>query len=464
MKIDFNGAAHDVTGSQYLLHVNGKLLLVDCGMYQGKQSYERNMEFRFDPHELDAVLLTHAHIDHSGNLPTLVKSGYHGPIYCTPATADLTDLMLRDSGGIQEENAQYANEHRRESGQESILPLYTEEDAARVKKFFHPVEYKKTFQPVPGVTATLFDAGHILGSASILLEVEEDGQPPYRLWFSGDIGRLKLPLLKDPTLPHDVQYLVMESTYGDLIHPDPDEAYLRLKEVVSRTVKQGGKVVIPAFAVGRTQELVYNLNRMMTDGEIPRVPVFVDSPLAVGATAVFQEHPELFDKETYEFIREARHPALNFKGLVYVESREQSKQINNYEPPAIIISASGMADNGRVVHHLIHHVGDSRSTIVIVGWQAPGTTGRALVDGAKSIELYGDSFEVRAQVVNIPGFSAHAGQDMLFEYVESTRQSLRKVILVHSDPEVGQSFAEQLRQKGIPEVIYPDLFETIEIP
>jgi metallo-beta-lactamase family protein len=309
----------------------------------------------------------------------------------------------------------------------------------------------------------LYDAGHILGSASISLDVEEEGREAYRLWFSGDIGRLKLPLLKDPTLPEDAHYLVMESTYGDLVHPTPDEAYRTLREVVTRTVKQGGKVIIPAFAVGRTQELVYNINRMMTEGDIPRVPVFVDSPLAVNATEVFQRQPELFDQETYGFIRQARHPALNFKGLVYVESREQSKHINHYEPPAIIISASGMADAGRVVHHLMHHVEDPRSAVVIVGWQAPGTTGRDLVDGAKTIEIYGEHFEVLASVVNISGFSAHAGQDLLLDYVAATRDTLQKVILVHSDPEVGLIFTEKLHEQGIADVCYPELFETIEI-
>ncbi len=465
MRVQFLGAVRTVTGSMHRVEANGASILLDCGLFQGRraESRERNSHLPFDPAGLQAAILSHAHIDHSGNLPTLVKNGFRGKIYCTSATADLTDLMLRDSGGIQEENAEYANSHRR-TGQPFIEPLYTEEEAARVKKYFHRVDYKKGFEPVPGISAMLFDAGHILGSASASLDVREDGREPYRLWFSGDIGRLELPLLKDPTLPKDVHYLVMESTYGDLVHPDPDEAYRMLREVVARTVKQGGKVIIPAFAVGRTQELVYNINRMITSGDIPQAPVFVDSPLAVNATEIFQEHPELFDKETYAFIREARHPALNFKGLTYIETREQSRRLNNYEPPAIIISASGMADNGRVVHHLMHHIEDPRSAVVIVGWQAPGTTGRDLVDGAKIIEIYGEPFEVRAGVTSISGFSAHAGQDLLLEYAAATRETLRKVILVHSDPEVGLAFAEKLRAQGIPDVSYPDLYETVEIP
>jgi metallo-beta-lactamase family protein len=344
MKIYFNGAAHDVTGSQYVLYVDGRSLMIDCGLYQGPDAYERNVEFPFDPRRLDALILTHAHIDHSGNLPNLVKSGYDGPIYTTPATADLADIMLRDSGNIQEDDASFLSK----KFSQPYEPLYTAADAARVKRQFRPQEYKQTFQPIPGVTARLYDAGHILGSASVCLDVQEDGREPYRIWFSGDIGRLNLPLLKDPVLPQNANYLVMECTYGDQAHPAPDEAYNQLRDLIRRTIERGGKVIIPAFAVGRTQELIYNLNRMISANEIPAVPVYVDSPLAVNATQVFQEHPELFDKETQDFIREGRHPALNFKGLTYVESVAESKSINYIDRPAIIISASGMLQSGRI--------------------------------------------------------------------------------------------------------------------
>ncbi len=460
MKIYFNGAAHDVTGSQYVLYVNGQSLMIDCGLYQGRDSYDRNASFRFDPKKLNAVVLTHAHIDHSGNLPNLVKSGFDGSIYCTPATADLVDIMLRDSGKIQEEDAQFLS---KKTG-EIVEPIYTAEDAARVKFQFRTLEYKETFQPVRGVTARLFDAGHILGSASVCLDVEEDGQEPYRMWFSGDIGRLDLPLLKDPVLPQQANYLVMEATYGDTTHPNPEEAYDQLRQVIKKTIERGGKVLIPAFAVGRTQELVYNLNRMITAGEIPAVPVFVDSPLAVNATQVFQEHPELFDKETQDFIREGRHPALNFKGLTYVRSVEESKAINYMDRPVVIISASGMAQNGRILHHLRHNIDDPRNTILIVGWQAPDTLGRDLVEGKKEVTIYGDRYEVRADVVQISGFSAHAGQDMLMRYALASKDTLRKVVLVHAEAAVAEQFRGTLLAAGVPEVIYPELYDSLDIP
>lgn len=462
MRIQFNGAAQDVTGSQFLIEVNGHRLLIDCGMYQGRQAYERNVEFRFEPKKVQAAILTHAHIDHSGNLPTLVKAGYGGPIYATPATADLADLMLRDSGHIQEDDAEFINKRRLKRGDPPILPLYTSADAARVKEHFRPTDYKQPFEPVPGVKARLFDAGHILGSASVCLDVKENGRA-FRVWFSGDIGRLNLPLLVDPTLPEDAQYLVMECTYGDTVHPHPDEAYKILREVVTRTIKRGGKVIIPAFAVGRTQELVYNINRMMTAGDIPAIPVVVDSPLAVGATGVFQDHPELFDQETQDFIRAGRHPALNFNQLRYIDSRDESRALNEVKRPMVIISASGMAQNGRILHHLLHNLDDARNTIVFAGWQAPGTNGRELIDGASEIEIFGETVPVAASVVNITGFSAHAGQDYLLKYAAHSRGTLEKLVLVHGDPDVMRLFAEKLRQHGIRQVLCPDLFETIEL-
>lgn len=460
MKIFFNGAAQDVTGSQFALYVNGESLLIDCGLYQGPNAYERNLDFRFNPKKLDAAILTHAHIDHSGNLPNLIKKGYDGPVYATPATADLADIMLRDSGHIQEDDAEEMN---RRHHNEHYDALYTEADAAHVKQHFKPVPYGEAFRPIRGVTACLYDAGHILGSASVCLDIDEEGRPPFRMWFSGDIGRLKLPLLKDPVLPQQVDYLVMECTYGDIVHPDPDQAYELLKEVVTKTVQRGGKVLIPAFAVGRTQELVYDINRMITSGEIPPIPVIVDSPLAVHATQVFQEHPELFDQETDEFIREGRHPALNFKGLVYVENMQQSRQVDEADRPMVIISASGMAESGRILQHLASSIGDPRTTVIIAGWQAPNTLGRALLDKAPEVKIYGDPYTVNASVVQISGFSAHAGQDMLMRYALASQKTLKEIILVHGEPEPAQELKRMLEEEGIPKVIYPDLYEAVEI-
>ncbi|NMB87056.1 MAG: MBL fold metallo-hydrolase [Chloroflexi bacterium] len=465
MRITFNGAAHTVTGSQFLLELNGSQMLIDCGLYQGKRSeaYQRNLKFRFDPHALDAVILTHAHIDHSGNLPNLVKHGYRGPIYATKGTARLSDVMLRDSGHIQESDIEFVNRKRLRRGERPLPPLYTEEDAALAARQFHPLDYEAAFQPVEGVTARLADAGHILGSSSVLLDVQENGRA-YRVCFSGDIGRRDLPLLRDPVLPQGVDYLVMESTYGDKNHDNPTSAYDELRQTVQRTVQRGGKVIVPAFAVGRTQEIVFDLNRMMTRGEIPAVPVFVDSPLAVNATRVFQSLPEYFDEETNEFIRTGKHPALSFPQLTYITSVDQSKALNDRHEPMIILSASGMAEAGRILHHLRNNIEDPRNTVLIVGWQAPDTLGRRLADREPHVRIFGEAFERRAEVVTIGGFSGHAGQDMLVEYARSAGgPDLQEVMLVHGEPRQAGALTERLRQAGIRKVVYPELYQTVEI-
>ena len=296
MRINFHGAAHTVTGSQHLLEINDSKLLLDCGLYQGRRAdtYERNLNFKHDPRKVGAVILSHAHIDHAGNLPNLAKRGFEGPIYATRATADLASLMIQDSGHIQESDAEFVNKKRAQRGEPPIEPLYTEQDAEEVAGMFKGVDYVEAFEPIPGVIARFYEAGHILGSAGVSLEIEEKGRK-IRLWFSGDIGRYKMPLLRDPVLPESTDYMIMESTYGDKPHRDPENAYTEFRDVVKRTVERGGKVIVPAFAVGRTQELVYDLNQMMQNGDVPRVPVYVDSPLAVNATQVFKNHLECFD-------------------------------------------------------------------------------------------------------------------------------------------------------------------------
>jgi metallo-beta-lactamase family protein len=469
MKITFHGAARTVTGSQYLLEINGYKLLLECGLFQGKRAefFECNRHFRFDPKELDAVILSHAHIDHSGNLPNLIKKGYHKSIYATPATSHLANIMLMDSGHIHESDANYVNEKRRKKGLEPIEPLYTLEDAAQVAQHFLPTSYNQPFYPIPGVEAQLIEAGHILGSAAIVLDIEE--KLPYknnrfRLWFSGDIGRRDLPLIRDPILPTRTDYLMMECTYGDKSHRDPQEAFDEFRQVVIRTINRGGKVIIPAFAVGRTQELVYDLHIMMDNGEIPKIPVFVDSPLAVSATDIFRSHPECFDQETRAFIANDKNKAaLGFEMLTYTRSVEESKALNYREDPMIIISASGMAEAGRILHHLKNNIEDPRNTILIVSWQAPHTLGRRLADREKEIRIFGEKYHRKAEVDTIGGLSAHAGQNLLLEYAQSTQDTLKQVYLVHGEERGAEALMEKMRQSNIEDVFYPELHTSVEI-
>lgn len=461
MKITFLGAAQTVTGSKFLLEVNGSCLLLDCGLFQGRRKdfYERNLNLDFDITRLDAVLISHAHIDHSGNLPNLIKQGYQNSIYATSATADLADVMLRDSGHIQEADIEFVNRKREKRGEPPLEPLYTIADAEKVQQHFRPKDYNQPFEPVPGVMARFLDAGHILGSAAISLDIEEKGRK-FRLWFSGDIGRLNLPLMKDPVMPENADILIMESTYGDENHEDPEEAYTDLRDAVKRTFERGGKVIIPSFAVGRTQELVYDLNRMMTEGELPQFPVYVDSPLAYAATQVFKKHAYLFDEETQAFVREERHPALSFPQLTYIQSVEESKALNDRRDPMVIISASGMAETGRILHHLRNNIQNPRNTVLIVSWQAPNTLGRRLADQEKIVRIFGELYDRRAEIVSIKGFSAHAGQDMLLRYAQATSASLKDLFLVHGEPEAAGVLMEKLRDHGFSRIIYPEYRQT----
>ncbi|HUG35032.1 MAG TPA: MBL fold metallo-hydrolase [Anaerolineales bacterium] len=464
MKIHFHGAAHTVTGSQHLIEVNGHRLLLDCGLFQGRreEAYSRNLNFVHDPRLVDALILSHAHIDHCGNIPNFVKKGFEGPIYATRATADLAAIMMMDSGRIQESDAEFVNRKKLKRGEPLISPLYTEADAQRAADQFRGVDYDQIFEPVPGVTARFVEAGHILGAAAVSLEIQEAGRT-IRFWFSGDIGRYNLPLLRDPVLPDPVDYLLMESTYGDKKHNDPSATYEEFRAVVRRTIKRRGKLIIPAFAVGRTQELVYHLNTMMHNGDVPRVPVFVDSPLAVNASNVFKRHPEIFDAETRRFVEEARHPALDFKMLKYVQSVEESKALNERKDPMIIISASGMAENGRILHHLRNNIENPNNTVCIVSWQAPYTLGRRLADREKQVKIFGEPYTVNAEVATIGGLSGHAGQDLLLEYAMTVRQTVKKIWLVHAEERSALPFMDLLASQKMDEVYYPDLHDSDEI-
>lgn len=464
MQINFHGAAHTVTGSQHLLEINGKKLLLECGLFQGRRAdtYERNLNFRYSPRDVDAVILSHAHIDHAGNLPNLVKQGYEGRIYATYASADLTTLMLADSGHIQEADAQFVNKKRAARGEPPIQPLYTKADAEAVAGMFAGRNYEEKFEPIPGVVARFHEAGHILGSASVSLEIEEKGRQ-IRFWFSGDIGRYDLPLLRDPVLPTAADYMIMECTYGDKSHNNPELAFLEFRDVVKRTVERGGKVIVPAFAVGRTQELVYNLNRMMYNGDVPRIPIFVDSPLAVSATDIFKNHLECFDDETAKFVVEARHPALDSKTLTYIRSVDESKALNERTDPMVIISASGMAEAGRILHHIKNNIENPKNTICIVSWQAPHTLGRRLAEREEQVRIYGEIYKRKCEIATINGLSGHAGQDLLVKYAMGVEGSVKQIFLVHGEEKQARILKELLKEKKMDQVHYPVLHESVNL-
>ena len=465
MKITFHGAAQTVTGSRHLLEINGHQLLLDCGLYQGRRKdfYRRNLEFPFEVDEIDSVILSHAHIDHSGNLPNLVRQGYEGPIMATNATVHLTDIMTRDSGHIQESDAEFVNRKRAKRGEPPIEPLYTVEDATQAAQQLVHQGYDTPFEPTPGVTAKLVEAGHILGSAAVILELRERGRE-IRLMFSGDIGRPLMPIVRDPVLPHEIDYLILESTYGDDEHDSPVRAYDSLQDVIARTVNRGGKVICPAFAVGRTQALVYYIHQMMDGGDIPKVPVFVDSPLAVNVTDIFHDHPECFDAEATAFLRDDPHgSALGFDHLTYTRSVEESKAINDIEGPTIIISASGMAEVGRILHHLRNNIHDERNTVLITSWMAPHTLGRRLAEGVKDIKIFGEAHEVKSEVASISGLSAHADQPFLVEYGTASKSTLKGVFLVHGEPDAAMALKGKLNEAGIDSVHYPEMGEEVEL-
>jgi metallo-beta-lactamase family protein len=459
MNITFHGAAHTVTGSQHLFEINGKRLLLECGLYQGRRddSFTRNLNLPFDPKSIDALILSHAHIDHSGNLPNLVKNGFTGSIHTTTATQELASIVLADSGHIQEADAAFLSKRNAERGKPPVSPLYTIADAEAVTPLLVGHKYHEPFEVIDGVQVSFFDAGHILGSAGILLEIEEAGKR-WRVVFSGDIGRRGLPILCDPVMPPPADIVLMECTYGDKPHRDHLEAEIELRDTVLRTIRRGGKVIVPSFAVGRTQELVYCLGRMIEQNEIPQIPIIVDSPLAVRISDMYKKYPEYFDKESERLIaKEGEERALGYKYVTFTRSVDESKALNKRDESMIILSASGMAETGRIRHHLLNNIGDERNTIMIVSWQAPYTLGRMLADKAKTVKIFGDPVERKADVVTIGGFSAHAGQNFLLEYARACATNAKALYLIHGEPKSALPFEEALKANGItPPTFYPD--------
>ncbi len=448
MKLKFCGAAGTTTGSQHLLEINGKKILLDCGLYQGRRddAYEINCNFpHFDPKELDAVILSHAHIDHSGNLPNLTKNGFDGNIYATFATRDLCQIMLSDSARIQKSDVEYLNKKRAKKGLPEVEPLYSEIDAERCMRQFINVGYKRPMMIAEGVTLEFLDAGHILGSAQILLEIndKEDGKTK-RFLFSGDVGRGDNDILRDPDAAKDIDYLLMESTYGGREHELGTKADDRIATILNRALEKGGKVVIPAFAVERTQQLLYVLHQLFEEKKIPEVPVYVDSPLAVNATEIFRLHPECFNKEVYEFLFEKRNP-FGFEGLTLVRSVKSSKELNAKKDQSIIISASGMCEAGRILHHLKNSIADERNTILFVGYCAQNTLGWKIREGWEKVRIFGAEYPLRANVEIVDSFSGHADHSELVDYFNAMSGTKKKVWLVHGEEKRSNILCDALK-------------------
>ncbi|MBI1802174.1 MAG: MBL fold metallo-hydrolase [Chloroflexi bacterium] len=453
MKLTSYGAAGTVTGSMHLLEANGQRILFDCGLYQGKrqEAYERNRRLPFDAASIDAVILSHAHLDHVGNIPSLVKDGFRGLITCTAATSDLAKAMLMDSAKIQESDTAYVNKKRRRQNLPPVEPLYTVEEATASLKHFAGVGYDSPIPLGDGLRLTFHDAGHILGSAISDLTIRENGRV-IRFAFSGDLGRPHPRILRPPATLDHADVLVMESTYGGREHEPPEQSDEALGRIVSETAARGGKVIIPAFAVGRTQEIVYALHRLCEDNRIPALPIYVDSPLAVNVTEVFRLHAECFNAETMRFIHDDQHhDAFGFNRLIYTRSVEESKALNDRREPMVIISASGMAEAGRIQHHLANNIGDPRSTILIVGYQAENTLGRRIADRVEKVRIYGEEFRLRAQVEVLHGYSAHAGHSELMDWARALNlPTVRDLFLVHGEPEASAALVKSLSEAGAP--------------
>ncbi|MGN0984032.1 MAG: MBL fold metallo-hydrolase RNA specificity domain-containing protein [Gemmiger sp.] len=450
MKLTFLGAAREVTGSCTLLEAAGHRLMIDCGMEQGKDVYA-NAALPCAPGEVEALLLTHAHIDHSGRVPYLYKNGYRGPIYATDATMDLCEIMLADSAHIQEQEAEWKNRKAQRSGREMIEPDYTVEDARNVMRQFVPCGYDRWVRLFDGIEALFTDVGHLLGSASITLRITEEGRAPELLVFSGDIGNTHQPLLRDPACPGRADYLVMESTYGDRSHGPRADYLAELTEVLQTTLDRGGNVVIPSFAVGRTQELLYFIRQIKAEGRVkghPNFPVCVDSPLASKSTTIFRENfSECYDEEALALVQSGQNP-LQFPGLYVSESREDSVAINSDPTPKVIISASGMCDAGRIRHHLKYNLWRPECTVLFVGFQSPGTLGRALLEGATEVKLFGEAVAVKASIRRMSGMSGHADQDGLADWLHRFDQKPGFVFVNHGDDAVAEHWAKRLQGEG----------------
>jgi len=468
MKLTFLGAAKTVTGSCFLLEANNKHILIDCGMFQGADQ-EENLNYEpwpFDVTKIDYLLLTHAHIDHSGKIPKLCKDGFKGKIYCSRATADLCAIILPDSGYIQETEAEWKNRKRLRAGKPLIEPLYTYEDAVKCMKFFEPVAYHEVVNLRGNITIKFSDAGHMLGSSILEIWVNENNEET-KLVFTGDLGNYDIPILKDPERIYSADYLIMESTYGNRIHKERENKARKLLNIIEETINKGGNVIIPSFAVGRTQEIIYELFKYNEVDEadvnfLNTVPVYVDSPLAISATEVFRKNLDCYDDEARYYIKNGNNP-LDFPSLTFTKTPEESKALNEDKEPKIIISASGMCEAGRIKHHLKHNLWREECTILFVGYQTPGTLGRRILDGAKKVKILGEEISVNARIENIEGYSGHADQAGLLNWLQQFTKMPKKVFIVHGEPEAQATLAKLIKKQFNVDVAIPERGDNYEL-
>jgi len=496
MRLRFLGAVRTTTGSMHLLEAAGRRLLLDCGLYQGKrkEAFEWNRHLPFAPGSIDACILSHAHIDHSGNLPTLVKGGFRGPIIATPATRDLSEIMLLDSAHLQERDVEYVNKVRRRQGKNPFEPLYVAEDAQRAVRQFVPLPYAEAKEIFPGVTLTLQDAGHILGAATVTLDLTETSGPspaegPFdkltvprpgsgkvpspveglrpaggkcRLLFTGDLGRPHMPILRDPVVVHDVDVLITESTYGDRLHPPGEDVKQGLSGFCQRVLSRSSRLLIPAFSVGRTQQVLYFLHELWEEGRLPDIPVYVDSPLSTKATAVYENHPECYDRDMMKLLAHSEE-AFTFGRVTYVADVEESKQLNDRKGPMIIISASGMCEGGRILHHLAHSISDERNVILIVGFQAENTLGRRLLQRQSPVRIFGEPYELKAEVESILALSAHADRQEFQDYFRAVGPRFKQAFAVHGELDQAEALAQTLRALGAQKALVPQPGDTFDL-
>ncbi len=465
MKLHFLGAAQNVTGSRTLLEVNGARILIDCGLYQERQFRDRNWEpFTVDPSTIDAVLLTHAHLDHCGLLPKLVREGFRGKIHCTTATAKISTIVLLDAAKIQVEDAEFKKKrHKREKrkGKYPEAPLYTIEDAEECLPLFAPVHYDEPVSVSKGVEVSFHDAGHILGASMIKLSVQNGGEKRLFL-FSGDIGRWDKPILRDPTVFDEADYVQIESTYGDRVHENDEDTKELMSKVINATNNANGNIIIPSFSVERSQEILYCLNELMIEKRIPRLMVFLDSPMAIKVTKVFKDHPEMFDSEMTDYVNNNKSP-FDLPNLTVTRTANESKAINHIGGTVIVIAGSGMCTGGRVKHHLVNNIARPESAVLFVGYQANGTLGRLIVDGAKEVRILGQKHRVKADIVRVHGFSGHADRDELYRWLSNIKKQPRKVFVVHGEENSARQFGDFIREKTGWDVCVPKYMDEVTL-